>query len=43
VALASGDRSAAAPRPIRYGLGMLRYSRDVIVEPADIARLTAAR
>ncbi|HXP73293.1 MAG TPA: ATP-grasp domain-containing protein [Stellaceae bacterium] len=43
VEFASGDRSAAALRPIRYGLGMLRYSRDVIVEPADIARLAAAR
>jgi len=43
VALASGDRGAATPRPIRYGLGMLRYSRDVIVEPADIDRLAAAR
>lgn len=43
VALVSGDRSVVAPRPIRYGLGMLRYSRDVIVEPADIARLAAAR
>jgi carbamoyl-phosphate synthase large subunit len=42
VALASGDRSACAPRPIRYGLGMLRYSRDVIVEPADIARVAVA-
>ena len=42
VALALGDRSASAPRPIRYGLGMLRYSRDVIVEPDDIARLAVA-
>jgi carbamoyl-phosphate synthase large subunit len=42
VSLASGDRSACGPRPIRYGLGMLRYSRDVIVEPADIARVTVA-
>jgi len=43
VALVTGDRSAAAPRSIRYGLSMLRYSRDVIVEPAGIARLAAAR
>ncbi|HEV3176043.1 MAG TPA: ATP-grasp domain-containing protein [Stellaceae bacterium] len=43
VELVSGERNAALPRPIRYGLGMLRYSRDVIVEPADIARLAAAQ
>lgn len=42
VALALGDRSASAPRPIRHGLEMLRYSRDVIVEPADIARVAVA-
>ncbi|HKX09232.1 MAG TPA: ATP-grasp domain-containing protein [Stellaceae bacterium] len=42
VALASGDRSASTARPIRYGLGMLRYSRDVIVEPDDIARVAVA-
>jgi carbamoyl-phosphate synthase large subunit len=41
VGLAAGERSALEPRPIRYGLGMLRYSRDVIVEPADAARLAA--
>ena len=42
VELISGDRSALAPRPIRHGLGMLRYSRDVIVEPDEIERLAAA-
>ena len=42
VALVAGDRSALARRPIRYGLSMLRYSRDVIVEPGDIARLAEA-
>jgi carbamoyl-phosphate synthase large subunit len=41
IGLVAGEPSAAAPRPIRYGLGMLRYSRDVIVEPAEIARLAA--
>ena len=41
VGLAAGELSAREPRPIRYGLGMLRYSRDVIVEPADAARLAA--
>jgi len=41
VGLAAGERSALEPRPIRYGLGMLRYSRDVIVEPEAAARLAA--
>jgi carbamoyl-phosphate synthase large subunit len=41
VDLVAGDWSALAPRPIRHGLGMLRYSRDVIVEPDEIARLAA--
>jgi carbamoyl-phosphate synthase large subunit len=41
--LLAGDRSAAEPRPIRYGLGMLRYSRDIILEPAQIAGLAAVR
>jgi carbamoyl-phosphate synthase large subunit len=35
--LAAGRREAASQRPIRYGLGMLRYSRDVILEPAALA------
>jgi carbamoyl-phosphate synthase large subunit len=39
--LAAGRRDAAAARPIRYGLGMLRYSRDVIVEPAALAGIQA--
>ncbi|HYC13979.1 MAG TPA: ATP-grasp domain-containing protein [Stellaceae bacterium] len=35
--LAAGRREAAAPRPIRHGLLMLRYSRDAILDPAALA------
>jgi carbamoyl-phosphate synthase large subunit len=39
VALLAGEVGAAEPRPIRFGLTMLRYGDDMIVEEAQLKRL----
>lgn len=40
--LAGKDQEARRPRPIRYGLTMLRYSDDIFIEAEDLRRIGKA-